>query len=187
MKPWKKALEWKLPYAKWFVGGKLNVSDNCLDRHVEGRAQEQGGDHLGRRARRQPRAHLSRPLARREPLRRRAQAPRREEGRHRHHLHADGPRGGGGDARLRAHRRAAQRGLRRLLAGLAARPHQRLQVEGRDHRRRRLSPRRHRRAEEEHRRGAEGVPVRPHRHRLQAHRPGDRVDRTAATSGGTTS
>jgi acetyl-CoA synthetase len=36
MKPWRKTLEWKLPYAKWFVGGKLNVSDNCLDRHVEG-------------------------------------------------------------------------------------------------------------------------------------------------------
>jgi acetyl-CoA synthetase len=36
MKPWKKALEWKLPYAKWFVGGQLNVSDNCLDRHIEG-------------------------------------------------------------------------------------------------------------------------------------------------------
>jgi acetyl-CoA synthetase len=36
MKPWKKGLEWKAPYAKWFVGGKLNVSDNCLDRHVEG-------------------------------------------------------------------------------------------------------------------------------------------------------
>jgi acetyl-CoA synthetase len=36
LKPWKKTLEWKLPYAKWFVGGKLNVSDNCLDRHVEG-------------------------------------------------------------------------------------------------------------------------------------------------------
>jgi acetyl-CoA synthetase len=36
MKPWKKALEWKLPYAKWFLGGKLNISDNCLDRHVEG-------------------------------------------------------------------------------------------------------------------------------------------------------
>jgi acetyl-CoA synthetase len=36
MKPWKKGLEWKLPYAKWFIGGKLNVSDNCLDRHVEG-------------------------------------------------------------------------------------------------------------------------------------------------------
>ena len=36
MKPWRKGLEWKLPYAKWFIGGKLNVSDNCLDRHVEG-------------------------------------------------------------------------------------------------------------------------------------------------------
>jgi acetyl-CoA synthetase len=28
-------LEWELPYAKWFVGGTLNVSYNCLDRHVE--------------------------------------------------------------------------------------------------------------------------------------------------------
>jgi acetyl-CoA synthetase len=28
-------LEWNLPYAKWFVGGTLNVSYNCLDRHVE--------------------------------------------------------------------------------------------------------------------------------------------------------
>jgi acetyl-CoA synthetase len=27
-------LEWELPFAKWFVGGKLNVSYNCLDRHV---------------------------------------------------------------------------------------------------------------------------------------------------------
>ena len=34
-KPWKKALEWKVPYSKWFVGGKLNVSYNCLDRHIE--------------------------------------------------------------------------------------------------------------------------------------------------------
>ncbi len=34
-KPWKKALEWKAPYAKWFVGGKINVSYNCLDRHVQ--------------------------------------------------------------------------------------------------------------------------------------------------------
>jgi acetyl-CoA synthetase len=33
-KPWKTALQWKAPYAKWFVGGKLNVSYNCLDRHV---------------------------------------------------------------------------------------------------------------------------------------------------------
>jgi acetyl-CoA synthetase len=30
-----KILEWNLPHAKWFLGGKLNVSHNCLDRHIE--------------------------------------------------------------------------------------------------------------------------------------------------------
>jgi acetyl-CoA synthetase len=35
-KPWKKVLDWKCPYAKWFVGGQLNVSENCLDRHLDG-------------------------------------------------------------------------------------------------------------------------------------------------------
>ena len=35
-KPWKKVLEWKPPHAKWFVGGKLNVSVNCVDRHLRG-------------------------------------------------------------------------------------------------------------------------------------------------------
>src|SRR5947199_10842515 len=33
---WKKGLEWKVPFAKWFVGGKLNISENCLDRHLTG-------------------------------------------------------------------------------------------------------------------------------------------------------
>ena len=32
---WTEACEWKLPFAKWFIGGELNVSYNCLDRHVE--------------------------------------------------------------------------------------------------------------------------------------------------------
>ncbi|MFQ5950350.1 MAG: AMP-binding protein, partial [Nitrospiria bacterium] len=35
-KPWKKVLQWKPPFAKWFVGGKINVAYNCLDRHLEG-------------------------------------------------------------------------------------------------------------------------------------------------------
>ena len=35
-KKWTKVLDWKLPDAKWFVGGKLNVSENCLDRHLDG-------------------------------------------------------------------------------------------------------------------------------------------------------
>ena len=33
-KPFTKVLEWEAPYAKWFVGGELNISENCLDRHV---------------------------------------------------------------------------------------------------------------------------------------------------------
>jgi hypothetical protein len=34
-KPWKKFSSGKSPWAKWFVGGKLNASYNCLDRHVK--------------------------------------------------------------------------------------------------------------------------------------------------------
>ncbi|HEV8253073.1 MAG TPA: AMP-binding protein, partial [Candidatus Limnocylindria bacterium] len=34
IEPWTELLDWQLPYAKWFVGGKLNISVNCLDRHV---------------------------------------------------------------------------------------------------------------------------------------------------------
>ena len=34
--PWKKVVEWKAPLAKWFVGAKINVSENCLDRHLAG-------------------------------------------------------------------------------------------------------------------------------------------------------
>src|SRR5213595_3646374 len=34
-KPFTKVLEWEAPYAKWFLGGELNISENCLDRHVK--------------------------------------------------------------------------------------------------------------------------------------------------------
>src|SRR4051794_10825343 len=33
---WNKVLEWDLPWAKWFVGGKTNISYNCLNRPVHG-------------------------------------------------------------------------------------------------------------------------------------------------------
>jgi len=32
--PWEKVLDWEPPHAKWFVGGKTNLSANCLDRHL---------------------------------------------------------------------------------------------------------------------------------------------------------
>ena len=34
-KKWDTVLEWNSPHAKWFVGGKINISHNCLDRHLE--------------------------------------------------------------------------------------------------------------------------------------------------------
>ncbi len=33
-KRWKKVLEWKPPFAKWFTGARLNVCENCVDRHL---------------------------------------------------------------------------------------------------------------------------------------------------------
>jgi len=35
--PWETVLEWSPPFAKWFVGGRLNATWNCLDRHLETR------------------------------------------------------------------------------------------------------------------------------------------------------
>src|SRR5471032_1421077 len=35
-RPWHTILDWQPPHAKWFVGGKINASVNCLDRHVRG-------------------------------------------------------------------------------------------------------------------------------------------------------
>ena len=32
--PWNKVLEWEEPFARWFVGGRTNLSHNCLDRHL---------------------------------------------------------------------------------------------------------------------------------------------------------
>src|ERR687883_705051 len=34
-KKWDTVLEWNLPHARWFVGGKTNISYNCLDRHLQ--------------------------------------------------------------------------------------------------------------------------------------------------------
>jgi acetyl-CoA synthetase len=34
IQPWTQVLDWKPPHAKWFVDGRLNISANCLDRHV---------------------------------------------------------------------------------------------------------------------------------------------------------
>src|SRR3712207_6373044 len=35
-KKWNRLREWNAPFAKWFIGGELNLSENCLDRHLSG-------------------------------------------------------------------------------------------------------------------------------------------------------
>ncbi len=41
-KPWNKTLEWDFvkPDVKWFIGGRLNITENCIDRHLEKRANQ---------------------------------------------------------------------------------------------------------------------------------------------------
>ena len=40
MEPWTDVLKWEPPHAQWFVGGRLNASYNCLDRHLEARGDK---------------------------------------------------------------------------------------------------------------------------------------------------
>ena len=129
-KPWDEVLEWNVPFAKWFVGGKLNISYNCLDRHVatwrKNKAaiiwEGEPGD--------------SRTLTYQQLL--------REVSKCANVLKSLGVKKGDRvaiymgmvagtadrDAGLRAHRRAAHGGLRRILFAGADRPHQRLRSIG---------------------------------------------------------
>ncbi len=102
-----------------------------------GRQRRPRGLPLARRGGRGARRHVRRPAPRRPALRQRAEGPRDRAGRRGRDLPADDPRGRRGDARLRADRRAAQRRLRRLLAGVGQGADGVLRGEGADHRRRR--------------------------------------------------
>ena len=103
------------------------------------------------------------------PVRQRLEVEGREEGRPRVRVHADGARGGGCDAWVRAHRCGALGGVRGILARCAARPHSRFGLPGGGDGRRGSARRAHRAAEGEHARGAGGVPGHPHVHRGASH------------------
>ena len=108
-----------------------------LPRPPPRRARRPHRDHLrGRRARPGPRLDLPPALRRDLPLRQSAEAARHRARRPGDDLHADDPRSGGGDARLRADRRDPLGRVRRLLARKPRRPHRRLRRVRGDHRRR---------------------------------------------------
>ena len=131
-------LDWSNPpFAKWFVGGKLNVSYNCVDRHVEAG----NGDRVAYHWRGEEGEELDVTYA---DLHRDVQKlanglkeAGRQKGRRRRDLPADDPRGRGGDARLRADRRDPQRRLRRLQRRVGQGADRVLRGEDADHRRRR--------------------------------------------------
>src|SRR2546426_1181455 len=43
---WDRVLDWQPPHAKWFVGGKINASVNCVDRHVRGPRRNKAAQRL---------------------------------------------------------------------------------------------------------------------------------------------
>ena len=126
-------LDWKTPFSrtldesnapfyKWFDDGELNVSYNCLDRHLATRGDktalifEADDGTVTKVTYKQLHARVCQ-------FANGLQVARRGGGRPRHRLHADEHRGGGGDAGLRAHRRDPFGGVRRLLRQEPVRAH----------------------------------------------------------------
>ena len=189
--PFDTVLDWNLPYAKWFVGGKLNACYNCVDRHVENGKGDKVALHAG--ARRRPGLvrgaghHLLAAAGAGGQVRQRAQEARCRQGRPGRHLHADDPRGRRGHAGVRPSGRAAHRGVRRVQRQGRGRALQRPRVQGPHHPGRGDARRQVRRAEDQRRRGPRRRPDdRREGRRRQAHRR--RTSRWAtATSTSTTS
>ena len=111
------------PFFKWFEDGTLNVSYNCLDRQVERGLGDKVAIIFEADDGQVTRVTYTRAAGAHLPPGQCAEGARREEGRPRRHLHVDERRGRGRDAGLRAHRRDALGGVRRLLGAEPARPH----------------------------------------------------------------
>ena len=149
-------LDWKPPFAKWFVGGKLNVSYNCLDRHLDDVAAATRRRSSGRASRatraRSPTSELHREVCQFANV---LKSLGVEEGRPRRRSTCRW------SPRRRSPCSPAPASARRTRSSSAASPPRRsrdrindAQGEARHHRRRRLAPRQGRPAQGERRRGA---------------------------------
>ena len=116
-------------YGRWFTDGVCNTCWNAVDRHVAAGRGEQAAIIYDCPSPKRSGHYLS-PSPGRDPgARRRPAQLRRHQRGSRGALHADGARGGDLDARLRAHRRRAFGGLRRLCRQRARVPHRRRYAE----------------------------------------------------------
>ena len=114
-KKWDTVLNWQPPHAEWFVGGKINVSYNCLDRHLNTWRRNKAaliweGEPGDQRTLTYQQLHSE--VCKFANV---LEARRDSKGRSRRALHAADSGAGDCDARLRADRRNAFGDLRRLL------------------------------------------------------------------------
>ena len=184
---WDTILEWELPFAKWFVGGKLNVSYNCLDRHVDAGHGDQVAFHWEGEPGDTPRRHLPRPARRDVPGRERCcgrSASRRAIASR--STWAWCPRRSPRCSRARASARAHSVVFGGFTAQSLKDRINDARGQGARHRRRRVAARRGRRAEGHRRRGARRHAVDRARARVAPHRERRARCKPAATSGGTT-
>ena len=178
---WSQVLDWEdAPFAKWFVGGKINAAYNCVDRHVEAGAGDKVAFHWVGEPEGESRDITYAQL--KDEVCKAANA-----------LVELGVKTGDrvaiympmipetvvtmlACARLGA---PAHRGLRRLLRRRAGQPHRGLRRAGRGHLRRRLPSRRPLRSQARRRRGLHQERRGPQGARGTPHRPGRRVERRA--------
>ena len=146
-KPWDKVLDWNCPWAKWFSGGELNLSYNCLDRHVASSRRNKAAIIWEGEPGEVVTLTYQQLLIEVSQVRQCSEVAGRAEGRPRRHLHGHVPRASHRHAGLRAHRRSAHRDLRRLLGQRPGGPHHRLAGVPGDHAGRLLPPRRRGEAE----------------------------------------
>ena len=153
---WDTICEWELPYAKWFVGGQLNVSANCLDRHVAAGV----GDRVAIHWEGEPGDTRTITYAElHAEVQRFANALRGlgvQKGDRVNIYLPMIPEAAVAMLACAAYRRRPQRRLRRVLGPGARGPHQRRRGQGADHRRRRLPARRGVPAQAGRRRGGGG-------------------------------
>ena len=137
-KPFTRVLDYsRPPFAKWFVGGTTNLCHNAIDRHLATRGDQPAliyiSTETGETRRYTFRELPPRSIAPPAML----ESARRRQGRSRADLHADDPRGGVRDARVRAHRRDPFGRVRRVRGGEPRDAHRRREAGRHGHRRRR--------------------------------------------------
>ena len=169
-KRWDRVLEWNAPWAKWFSGGQINLSYNCLDRHVKTWRKNKAAL-IWESEPGEVRTYTYQQLWKEvQKFANVLKSPGREEGRPRRHIHGHDARIADRHACVCSHWSAAFVVFGGFSSQRPGRSHPRLAGRRRHHAGRLLPPRRRSKALPGRRRGAQVVPQRKERGRLQAHR-----------------